>query len=296
VKTTSFDKFHPVIAALYFAAMAILCMATIHPVVISISLVGSIATSIAYRGLRATLKTLAWQLPLALIIAIFNVIFSGSGSTVLFSIGTTDFYLEAFLYGLTIGAMLITVMLVFSNATQVLSSDKIMLLCGRVFPVIGLMMTMIMRLVPQFVRRGSEISAVAGACTAASPSVGDAPKRKTEMNGAVRQLSVLMGWSMEDSLETSAAMRARGWGACERRTQYKLRTFRTADALMLVMLHAIIAFAIVACISVTSGFVFYPRLSAMQSWWLFIPVAIVAFAPAVAECIDILYWRNFDAK
>ena len=44
-----------------------------------------------------------------------------------------------------------------------------------------------------------------------------------------------MGWSMEDSLETASAMKARGWGAAVRRTTYARHRFRRLDVAALAV-------------------------------------------------------------
>ena len=57
-----------------------------------------------------------------------------SGSTELFRIGLRAFYLESFVYGACMGVMLASVLVLFSNAAQVLDSDKVMALFGGVAP------------------------------------------------------------------------------------------------------------------------------------------------------------------
>ena len=219
MKRTAFDLFHPVVAFGYFAVMFALSMTAMQPVYLAISLVSVLSYSAVLRGWRATGRSLLWQLPLVAVVALANPLFSASGSTELFRLGLRAFYLESFVYGACMGVMLISVIVLFSNASQVLTSDKVMTLFGGVAPTIGLMLSMTARLVPQFVRRGNGIADVERACTAARPAEEPAGKLAV-MRGYLRRTSVLMGWGMEDSLETAGAMKARGWGAAARRTTY----------------------------------------------------------------------------
>ena len=195
MKRTAFDLFHPIVAFGYFAVMLVLCMTAMQPVYLAVSLASALAYGAVLRGWRATGRSLLWQLPLVAVVALANPLFSASGSTELFRIGLRAFYLESFVYGACMGVMLASVLVLFSNAAQVLDSDKVMALFGGVAPTVGLMLSMTARLVPQFVRRGNGIADVERACTAARPAEEPAG-RLAALRGYLRRTSVLMGWSM----------------------------------------------------------------------------------------------------
>ena len=320
MKRTAFDSYHPCIAAVYFAVVLVSCMAAFHPVLVGLSLVAGFAASVRLRGARSALLSVRWQLPLLVIIALANPIFSPSGSTLLVVAGPFPIYAESLAYGACMGAMLVAAMLWFSNAAQVMSSDKTAALLGARLPVVGLMITMVMRLVPQFVRRGEAIGAAAAATTAAG-SANTAPPlfarptsqmshrrqaqkvqtaqtdQKPPANNAlaarVRQISVLMGWGMEDSLEMSDAMRARGWGASRKRTTYQRVRFGVMDAALLAIVIAC-AVCLAVCGAVACGqAAFYPVIVMGQTWWLAAGVYLVVLAiPVVLEVIEWLTWRS----
>ena len=110
----------------YFACMLAFSMAAMQPVYLALSLAAALAYSVVLRGMRATLRTVLWQMPLILVMAVANPLFSAMGSTELFRIGLRAFYLESLVFGACMGAMLACVLLWFSNASRVLSSDKVM--------------------------------------------------------------------------------------------------------------------------------------------------------------------------
>lgn len=149
-----------------------------------------------------------------LIIAVLNPLFSASGSTELFRIGMRAVYLESMVYGLCMGGLFVASVLWFEAAASMLGYDKVLALLGNAAPVIALMISMCMRLIPQFLRRGRTVLAVQDAI--------DVPGRAPAgpVRSRLRASSVLMGWGMEDSLERADAMRSRGWGAVTRRTTY----------------------------------------------------------------------------
>lgn len=298
MKSTAFDLFHPVVALAYFAILLVMSMAAMQPVYLLVSLAAALALGAVLRGARVVVRSLAWQLPLVAIVALANPLFSASGSTELFRIGVRAFYLESFVYGACMGVMLASVLITFSNASRVLTSDKIMALFGGVVPTVGLMISMTARLVPQFVRRGSAIEGVARACTAARPAASTLPdatksaSRRLRFREHMRLTSVLMGWSMEDSLETADAMKARGWGVAPKRTTYARFRFRRLDACALAFLMVVGASAAVAAWAACAQFRFYPSIVGFASWWSYVPYVLFAVLPLVMEARERIVWRS----
>lgn len=143
-------------------------MAAMHPVYLLATFAGLVAYNAVLRGAKSVLSGMLWQAPLVLILAIANPLFDSAGSTELFRIGLHAVYLEALCYGLCQGLMLVNVLLAFSIAARVVSSDKVLCVLGNATPTLALMISITMRLVPQFVRRGKAIADTQKACTAAA--------------------------------------------------------------------------------------------------------------------------------
>jgi len=280
-----FDLIHPAVQLGCFAAILAFTMLAIQPILLGITFTAAFAFSVYARGWRASLRTLSWQLPLIILCAAINPVFSTVGSTEVFVIGSKAVYLESIVFGACMGLMLAAVITWFFNAAQVLSSDKVLSVLGNTAPTIGLMVSMIMRLVPQFVERGRLIDSTAQAVSSA------APRNKAEQTRArIRLVSVLMGWSMEDSLETADAMRARAWSSTRKRTSYQRYRFGTYDTVVslslsvLVVVNALIAWA--AC----TQFQFFPTLGSLALWWGYIPYALFMSMPLLLCLTDDLKW------
>lgn len=295
MKPTAFDSLHPAIALGYFTVALVLAMAAPHPLLLALSLAAALVCGVWLRGAGAVAKSLGWQLPLMLIIVAVNPLFSSTGTTELFRIGTQAVYAEGYANALTMAALLLCVMQWFSNANAVLGSDKVMGALGSVLPTISLMVSMIMRLIPRFVKRGRTINSALAACTAArpcgsaiatgtaaqagnntatptsNPSEANSTQQPANSRSAKRlnrirfadQLRVsttLMGWSMEDSLESADSMRCRGWGAVRKRTTFRRNRFRLHDAAAAIALATLTAAAAFAAYSLANGFGFFPAL------------------------------------
>lgn len=287
MKPTAFDSLHPLIALAYFAAVLVLAMAAPHPTLLAVSLAGSVLCGVWLRGANAVAKSFAWQLPLLCIIVAINPLFSSTGTTELFRIGTQAVYAEGYANAATMAVLLVCVMQWFSNADAVLGSDKIMGTLGGVLPTIGLMVSMIMRLVPRFVQRGRSINAALGACTAARPQKESAnagkPALHARASDQLRISTTLMGWSMEDSLESADSMRCRGWGAVRKRTTFRRTRFRLRDAAALGVLAALIAGASAASCLLMDGFGFFPALHGTPASPLIALYALLLCFPLLLE-------------
>lgn len=272
---TAFDTAHPVVPAAFLAFTLALTMASMQPVLIAASFVGAFAYSACTRGLGESVLALRWQLPLVIVIALLNPLFSASGSTEVLRIGFRTVYLESLCYGFAMGALFVSSALWFQAAATLLPFDKVMALLGNAAPVVSLMISQCMRLIPRFVRQGRLIAAVQGA--SAPQGRQGAP---SAVSGRLRTTSVLMGWTMEDALETADAVRARGWGASPRRTTYARYRFLPSDALALVAI--VLGGACVVAISVaaTSQYAFFPTMSQLVPWWGYVPYVLWMLVPA----------------
>ena len=112
----AFSMSHPAVPALYIVLTLGLTMFSMQPVLIALSLAGGLAYGFATRGAARTLGALRWQLPVILIVALLNPLFSASGSTELFRIGMRAVYLESMVYGLCMGGLFVASVLWFEAA------------------------------------------------------------------------------------------------------------------------------------------------------------------------------------
>lgn len=282
-----FDTYHPLVPFAFFACALVCTMACMHPVYVGLSLAGALTCSMVCRGARATLLSLRWVVPLCLIVAAANPFFVASGSTELLRIGQRAVYAEALAYGLCSGGMFAAVFLWFASYSACLDSERSLALFGNALPVVTLMVSQVLRLVPQFVSRGRAVIAVQQAASAAV-----ARTKRERAAARIRVVNVLMGWGMEDALERSGAMRSRGYQCGAKRTVYQRFRIGIPDISALACL-AVLAAATAACaFSELTGFSFYPTLSALGPWPRFVPYALLMLFPVALFAIDWWRWRS----
>lgn len=282
-----FATYHPAVAFVFLACAIVVSMAALQPVFVALSFLGALACSVVCRGARATAGSFVWIVPLWLVVAIANPLFSASGSTEILRIGVRAVYVESLVYGACSGGMLASVFLWFSSYAACMNSANTMALFGNVLPIVSLMVSQVMRLVPQFVARGRGIAVAQDAVSAAAPQT-----KRQQTAGRLRIVSVLMGWGMEDGIERSDAMRARGYDCGARRTTYKRYRFGRADASVLAAIGVLAAIAGACAAAVCLRFSFYPTLSGWGAWWAYLPYALLMAVPSALRFKEWLLWRS----
>ena len=145
---------HPAVSFGYFAVVIACSMFFMHPLCLSASLLGALLYVARLKGRRGLRRHVVWVLPAALLAAVLNPAFVHQGVTILTYLPSGNpLTLESLLYGLAAGCMLSAVVLWFVCVTEVITSDKVVYLFGRVIPALSLLLSMTLRFVPRFIRR-----------------------------------------------------------------------------------------------------------------------------------------------
>lgn len=317
VRHIAFEDAHPVVGLLYFISIALFSMFVMHPVFVLIQVIASFVFGVCCVGWRTMLRSLRWQLPVLVLVSLSNPLFNRSGLTTLLTVGPIKIQLEALVYGLCMAGMLLSVLQWLSNAAAVLTEDKILGLGASRLPAVSLMVSMTAQLTPQLLRRSHQVSAALDACSAAAvvyrpqdgpqehgtkttknknDDVQPTPKLAKRLSRIkqVRIASVLMGWALEDSLERADAMRARGWGAKTKHSQYHLVRAQTSDYVWAVTLVFSILICLYICIAALQTWVFYPLMSHVVPWWGYAFFAYYAFLPSLVTLVQNAYWKSLD--
>lgn len=271
-----FSLYHPLVAFVYLAGAICFTMLAFHPVYVGLSFAGALVSSIVCKGLRRTLSSLWFLLLMWVIVALANFALSAGGSTVVLTLFGHHLQLEALCYGLAMGGMLAATLLWFMVYATVMDSEATAAVFGSVLPTVSLMVSQVLRLVPQFIKRGQAIGAVHAAASAAAPT----NKRQRTAQHA-RLLSVLMGWGMEDGLQRSDAMRARGYGCGVKRTRYRRQRFAWRDGVFVAIVLVLMLLNAVLAVTACSQFSFYPYMDTLIVWWGYLPYVVFMLVPAI---------------
>lgn len=279
------DTVHPAASAVLVCGVVLATMLVVQPVCVGLSLVGALACSLVVRGAAATLRGLRWQLPLLALVCLANPLFVGQGTTLLAQWGPVRVCAESLAYGATMGCLMVASVLWLECAARILTQDRLWDLSARSLPVTALVASMAAHLVPQLMRRSQTVRQTLAACTASGQT---APQGQA---GRVAVSGVLLGWALEDSLERSDAMRARGWGAREMRTRYRRVRMGAGDVAALVVLVPLVALALALGLVAAGQWAFYPTMPHLVVWWGYVPYGLLMALPAVAELVGWLRWE-----
>ena len=111
-----------------------------------------------------------------------------------------------------------------------------------------------------------------------------------DVAASARQVSVLMGWGMEDSLETADSLQALGWGSGPR-SSYQTRRIRLRDGLLGAVLLALCAASAACAVWALRGFGFYPSLHGWVPAAAYLPFALLLALPFLLHLRERLLWR-----
>lgn len=211
--TMFFSKMHPLVLLLYFSSLTMLTMFTKHPLLLFISLIGSIAINCLLNW-RDFVKSLKWFIPIGVITALINPLISHDGETPLLYVNHQAITLEALAYGVNMSMLFLAMFFWLNALSKIMSTDQFIYLFGKVSPKLALLISITMRLI-QLLRHQLQQITSAQKAIGLDPSVGNAVQR---LKAALRILSILITWALENAMESSHSMKARGYGLKGRTT------------------------------------------------------------------------------
>ena len=223
-------------------------------------------------------KTILSFLPMFIILTTINPLLNNLGATTLFYLWGRPYTLEALFYGGALASMFVIMMLWFGCYNKVLTSDKFTSLFGSLIPSISLLLVMILRMIPNFIRK---TQGIIGARKSIGKGAGEAATTKEKLSDGMTVLGALTSWALEGSVITGDSMRARGYG-CAKRTSFMIYRMKAHDWILVVIMTALLALTITALCLGQSTATFVPSIEiAPPSWglaaytgYLLIPTAL----------------------
>lgn len=285
-----FKTYNPIVNFTYFLSAIGFSMFMMHPVFLCISLICAIMCSVMENGIKKTLKTILMLLPFVALMGAINPLFNHSGATILaYFPNGNPFTAESVYYAVGASAMLLSVILYFSCYNKVITSDKFICLFGKTVPVLTLLLSMILRFIPRMGHQAKEIlngQKVIGR----NPSKGNIMVRCRRWTKVV---SILVTWSLENSIEVSDSMKSRGYGLAGR-TTFSIFQFDKRDA---VALSWIIVNSAVVLTGIFAGYTYYSYFPVLTvntsriSILFYISYLMLLMTPFIIERREAVKWN-----
>ena len=290
----SLISLHPIVEMLYFLSVLIITMFAVNPILLIIALLGGMSFFAVLEKKEGLFKILGFYVTIFIVITFTNPLFSHNGATPLFFIYDSPITLEALLYGMNIGVMLVAVISWFRCFNLVMTSDKLLYLFGKVSPKLSIVMSSALRFIPLFklqVGRIRQIQTAMGLFSTESWT--------DRLRGSLRVYSALITWALENAIDTGSSMRSRGYGL-KHRSQFVMYRFRYTDWIATVLL---IILDIIIVISIGEGeldFKFYPGISithlGLTQLSAYLAFGIISFLPVILEIKENVQWKYYRSK
>jgi len=287
----AFSKCHPAVNFLFFVGAIGMSVVIQHPAYL---LAGIITGTIYYLLLNGKKgwKTILGLLPMFMILTVINPLFNTLGATPLFHLGRRPYTLEALFYGAALASMFVIMMLWFGCYNKVLTSDKFTCLFGNLIPSISLLLVMVFRMVPNFIRKTQQII---GARKSIGKGVSDTATTREKLKDGGTVLGALTSWALEGSIVTGDSMRARGYGTAKR-SSFMIYRMTAGDWTLLAVMAIFAALtAAAACWGqLAAGFV--PTVSVAPVSWGLVTYVCYLLIPTVLHIKEAIQWHISRSK
>lgn len=242
MKRDAFSLCHPAVNFLFFIGALGFGMVIQHPAYLLAGIIGAGCYYFLLTG-RKGLPMLLAMLPFCLLVAGVNPLFNHQGDTILFYVFDKPYTFEALTYGAALAGIFLVMILWFGCYSAVMTGDKFTSLFGNLIPSLSLLLVMVLRMVPNLLRKTRQIS---GARKSVGKGIGEQQGVKAKIRDGMTILSALTDWALEGSIVTADSMRARGYGSA-RRSSFMIYRMTGRDwgllAVEVLLMAAVIIFA-----------------------------------------------------
>lgn len=281
------NAYNPKISFAYFMLIVILSMIFINPFILVMGFTGAIAYTLLVEG-KSIIRRLVLYIPLFILIATLNPLFSTHGNTVLFTyLGGRRFTYEALINGICVASFCITVFLWFGRYSKVIQKDKLMYIFGKIFPAISMVLITGLRFIPDLVSKTKKVEA-------GRYGIGK-HKNDSRIREGMQTVLVMTTWALENAGTTSDSMRGRGYGL-GKRTCFSDYRMRGKDICLLIIM-VITTSAIVVCsIGNEISCSFYPSFYTpevnLRVAIVYLAYLILYFTPFILNLREEIRWNN----
>ena len=250
-----FERCHPAVNLIYFAAVIAGMICFQHPVFLAISFLCAFAYSVKRNKGKAVIFNLC-LLPLAAAFALYYSSYNHFGITILRQnfIGN-NMTVESLVYGFVLGFSIAGVMIWMSCVYAVFSTDKVVYLFGKVSPRLSLFLAILLRMVPRLKKEAKKINM-------AQRGIGrgvDQGNLWQRLCNGVRIFSMLITWIIGALGTASDSMQSRG-SSLKGRTAFSIYRFDNRDRAYVIGLFLCITVTMMAVILKVTDMTYDPRI------------------------------------
>lgn len=268
---------HPFVLFFYYLCIGFFAMFFNHPLFLFAGCLALIAVNLTHiGGSRAMKQWTRLMISMTVLIVIINPFINSRGSHILFYFRGKQVTLEATLYGVVTSMSLLLILLLFISLNIVLNGNKLLYIFSRILPKTAFLIMLSIRFVPLLKARLIEIQDVQ---RIKGMSIKQGTVRQRAKNG-MAIIQILLGWSLEEAIETADSMKARGYGSGKRTTYITYRMTPT-DWKWLAYLAMTFTISLLGGLLGYGKIIIYPMLGTLHLY----PLDWVVLGSSMAMCV-----------
>ena len=279
-----FERCHPAVNLIYFAAVVAAMITFQHPVFLAVSFLCAFAYSVK----RGGWKTLMFNLCLLPLIAAFALYYSSYthfGMTVLQQnfVGN-NMTLESLVYGIVLGVCLAGVCVWFSCVYSVFTTDKVVYLFGKVSPRLSLFLAILLRMVPRIKKEAKRINM-------AQQGIGRGVNQGNffaRLHNGIHIFSMLITWTIDSLTIASESMRSRGSNLRGRKA-FSIYRFDNRDRIFVIGLFLCLTLTMMAFLLGQTDMVYDPKII----WTNVSPILCTGYAVLCLMPLMLEIWTEY---
>lgn len=220
--------------------------------------------------------------------SLINPMFSHKGNTLLFYLFTGNpVTLESIIYGMVSSAIICGMLLWLSTFHQVMEMERLLGAMGKIMPHIALLITMILRFIPQYTKHQKEV--------ARFNAMGEERLSREKIKRGSKIFSITTTWALENSIYTADSMKARGFGV-KKRTNYSNYRIEGRDIGVIAWIVVLAGCIIWMLQSEEIYTYYYPYVVNKNNILTYVLYALLCFTPVLINIREEIRWHRLKSK
>ena len=287
------ERLHPYTIIMYVVAVVLVEMLTMNIFIIAEACIGAFIVGIVLMGPKKAFSDFLFEILLSFFTILIQPLFSRAGTSVLFYINDYPVSTEAYIYGLMVAILLVSIIQWNLLLTESMDSKKIIYICGTIWPKMGLTISMILNLIPSLKKRYQIIH------EAQISMFGQAGGWTVRLKRRIREISILLSWTLEGSMEKSMSMEARGYRSGKRENVFDYK-FRLEDKIGLTLIISLGALTSLIIGTSRVNMWYLPKVSLPQdmghTFLVMVLYACLILLPLIVKIRGDYRWRSLNTK
>lgn len=279
-----FERCHPAVNLIYFAAVVVAMITFQHPVFLAVSFLCAFAYSAKRNGWKAVAFNLC-LLPLVAAFALYYSSYTHFGMTVLHQnfVGN-NMTLESLVYGIVLGISVAGGCIWFSCVYSVFTTDKVVYLFGKVSPRLSLFLAILLRMVPRVKKEAKRINM-------AQQGIGRGINQGSifaRVHNGIRIFSMLITWTIDSLTIASESMRSRG-SSLRGRKAFSIYRFDNRDRAYVIGMFLCLTLTMMAVLLGQTDMVYDPKII----WKDVSPILCIGYAVLCLMPLMLEIWTEY---